>query len=100
MKASIRRNTISGDIPIDGLFEGSALFNEWNNGEGFDIEIYNKKGETQNKFSLHHDEMEAIAIIGEMFGMIDSEEVSTKSKQFLKDEQEHIELIKQFKGKI
>lgn len=73
MKNNIRRNTISGEITVDGLVEGFVVFTEWNNGEGFDFEVMDENYKSEKKISLHCDELEAMAALALHLGFLDIE---------------------------
>lgn len=66
----IRRNGIVGIVETEGLTKVSLHFSEWWNGEGMDFDFDDKK-----KFSLHIDEMHALAVALTAAGYIDLEAV-------------------------
>lgn len=89
MKADIRRNVISGLVPVEGLHDGQILFTEWWNGEGITFELTDKDGVSNRKtIDLHQDEIETIAAIAKFIGLYDSDSIFNKVNQWKIEEKE------------
>jgi hypothetical protein len=99
-KSSIRRNTISGEVPFDGLADGIVHFTEWNNGEGFDFELTDPNYKNSKSIELHSDEIKTIAAISMYLGYLNLEELLEEVNRIENDEEKAKRDLAKFKSDI